>query len=181
MFRATSMLALLAWLFMAPLCAQPRTSSSPQTKGYTMAPEKYHRAVAYSHWQYGMHFLGVLWAAGTLIALLKFHVAPRLRTWFEAATRRRFFQAAMFVPALLLTIDVARLPLDSFSHWLDRHYDQSIQGWGSWLFDWSKNEAIEFAIAILLVWILYAVIRRSPRRWWFHFWLAAVPILVFLL
>ena len=28
----------------------------------------------------------------------------------------------------------------------------------------------------MLVWILYAVIRKSPRRWWLYFWLAAVPL-----
>jgi Zn-dependent protease with chaperone function len=31
-----------------------------------------------------------------------------------------------------------------------------------------------------VVWILYGVIRRSVRRWWFYFWLAAIPIVVFL-
>jgi Zn-dependent protease with chaperone function len=32
-----------------------------------------------------------------------------------------------------------------------------------------------------VAWILYGVIRRSARRWWFYFWLAAIPIVVFLL
>ena len=32
----------------------------------------------------------------------------------------------------------------------------------------------------MLAWILYGVIRRSARRWWFYFWLASVPIVVFL-
>ena len=27
-------------------------------------------------------------------------------------------------------------------------------------------------------WILYAVLRRSPRRWWFYFWLANIPVVV---
>jgi STE24 endopeptidase len=30
------------------------------------------------------------------------------------------------------------------------------------------------------VWVLYGVIRRSPRHWWFYFWLIAAPIIVFL-
>src|SRR5450432_3652580 len=29
--------------------------------------------------------------------------------------------------------------------------------------------------------MLYALIRRSPRRWWFHFWLACLPVIVFIL
>ncbi len=35
-------------------------------------------------------------------------------------------------------------------------------------------------LAIGLAWILYMTIRHSPRRWWFHFWLASLPLLVFL-
>jgi Zn-dependent protease with chaperone function len=34
------------------------------------------------------------------------------------------------------------------------------------------------AVAILMVWILFAVIRKSPRKWWFYFWLAAVPLII---
>ena len=33
----------------------------------------------------------------------------------------------------------------------------------------------------MVLWILYAVIRRSRRRWWFWFWLAALPMVVFLM
>ena len=49
------------------------------------------------------------------------------------------------------------------------------------MWDWSKGEFLELALAIFLVWILYGTIRNSPRRWWFLFWLASLPILVFLL
>jgi STE24 endopeptidase len=34
-------------------------------------------------------------------------------------------------------------------------------------------------LGIILVSILYGVIRKSPRRWWFYFWLVSVPILLF--
>ena len=32
----------------------------------------------------------------------------------------------------------------------------------------------------ILIWILYAVIRTAPRRWWFYFWLVSLPLLVLL-
>jgi Zn-dependent protease with chaperone function len=70
------------------------------------------------------------------------------------------------------------LPTACWGHRLARQYHQSIQGWGSWLADWSKGEGIGIAIGILVVWILFAVIRRSPRKWWFWFWLAAVPLII---
>ncbi len=177
--RLCSILALLAWLSMAPLCAQQQAPVNPESKTHTLSPGKNERAAAYSHWQYGLHFLGVFWTAGTLLAMLKYRLAPQLRTRVESASRLRFLQATIFVPVLLIVLDGARLPPDLFGHWLDLHYDQSIQGWASWGFDWGKGELIEFAIAIILGWILYTLIWRSPRRWWFHFWLASLPILAF--
>jgi Zn-dependent protease with chaperone function len=57
------------------------------------------------------------------------------------------------------------------------HYEQSVQGWGSWLWDWTKGELLDIAFGIVLALILFAVMRRSPRRWWLYFWFAAVPIL----
>src|SRR5260370_9783473 len=181
MFRFCSILMLLVYFSTITAYAQQRAPATQQVKGYTLPPEKYQKAVTYSHWQYAIHFLGVLWTVGTLLTILALRLAPRLRTWAENTWHRRFMQAAIFVPGFLLMVDFARLPLDLLGHWLDQHYDQSVQGWGSWVWDWTKGDLIEFAIAIVLGWILYAAIWRSPRRWWLHFWLASLPILVFLL
>jgi len=35
------------------------------------------------------------------------------------------------------------------------------------------------AVGILLVWLLYAVMRRSRRRWWIYVWVAMLPIIIF--
>ena len=56
-----------------------------------------------------------------------------------------------------------------------------MQGWGSWSWDWTKAELISFVLGIILIWLLYAVIRRSVRRWWFYFWLSSLPILLFVI
>jgi Zn-dependent protease with chaperone function len=107
-------------------------------------------------------------------------VAVIFRQWAERFTRRRFLQAAVFAPALLATLQVAGLPGGAARHWLAVRYGQSIQGWLSWLWDWAKGTFLELGLGIFLVWLLYAVMRRSPRRWWFYAWLAALPIIAFL-
>jgi len=45
---------------------------------------------------------------------------------------------------------------------------------------WTKAELVQIIIATLLIWLLYAIIRKSPRRWWLYFWLASLPIGLFL-
>ena len=59
-------------------------------------------------------------------------------------------------------------------------YGLSVQGWGSWFWDWTKGELIGTVIATLFVWGLYAFLRRSPRRWWFYGWLASIPVVLLL-
>jgi Zn-dependent protease with chaperone function len=54
-----------------------------------------------------------------------------------------------------------------------------VQGWGSWFRDWAVGQALTLVLGTFFVWILYATIRRSARRWWFYFWLASLPILLF--
>jgi Zn-dependent protease with chaperone function len=44
--------------------------------------------------------------------------------------------------------------------------------------DWAKGEAVTIALAILLVRILFWAIRKSPRKWWFWFWVIAVPLII---
>lgn len=39
---------------------------------------------------------------------------------------------------------------------------------------------ISLVIGSILIWLLYVVIRRSTRRWWFYFWLISLPIGIFL-
>jgi Zn-dependent protease with chaperone function len=150
-------------------------------QSYSLSPEKYQKAVAYSRTQYGLHFVGVAYSLLLLLVILSLRIAPAFRDWAERVSRRRFVQAIVFVPLLLFTFDALKLPLDAYQHQLSVRYGISVQGWGSWLWDWSKGELIQVIFASTLAYILYGVIRRSRRRWWLYSGVASLPILVFLL
>ena len=53
----------------------------------------------------------------------------------------------------------------------------SVQTWRAWFHDWI-TKLIMLIVGTLLVSVLYRVIRRSPRRWWFYFWLASIPVVI---
>lgn len=169
----------------APLAAPPpseaATAGKRAVKDYTLPPEKYQQAVAYSRAQYGLYFVGTVYGLVVLLAFLGGRVAPRFRDWAERASSRRFVQAVVYVPLLMGTLGVLGLPTAISGQWLALKYDQSVQSWGSWVWDWTKGQLIELVISTFLVWLLYGVIRRSPRRWWLYFWLTLLPILVFLI
>lgn len=154
-------------------------TSAPTT--YTLSPEKREKAIAYARAGYRLHFIGFFWGVLVLVAIIALRLGPRFRNRAESLGSRRFWQAAVFVPLLLLTQSVLELPIAAYGHHLSLLYDQSIQGWGSWLWDQAKGFLVAIVVAIPLVWLLYAILRRSPRRWWLWFWLAMLPILVFLI
>ena len=147
---------------------------------YTLTPEQREKAVAYSKARYGLHFISFLWGLAVLVAIVVGRLGPRFRDAAESVARRRFVLAVIFVPLLFGVQAVLDLPTDVYGQRLALRYDQSVQSWGSWFWDWTKGLLVGFVIAIPLVWLLYAILRKSPRRWWLWFWLATLPILVFI-
>ncbi len=169
---------LLVGLIVMELYAQ---TPPPPPKTYTLPPDKLQKAVEFAKARNRLHFIDAAWGALVLVGLLALRVAPRFRDWANAASNRRIVQAYIFAPLFFLTTEIFELPSVAYGHHLSLKYDQSIQGWGSWLWDWAKGEFLGILLIGVLIWILYAMIRRSPKRWWFYFWLAAVPIVIFMM
>jgi STE24 endopeptidase len=157
------------------------TPDQEKTEQYTLSHEKYKKAVAYSRAGYTLYFLYYLLGGLFLFLILRLGIAARLRDIAENASEKRWVQGLIFVPLLLLLADVLNLPVEAYWHRLSLHYDQSVEGWGSWFWDWSKAELVSIIVAIVVVLVLFAVMRFSPRRWWLLFWPPAVLILLVLL
>ncbi len=153
------------------------TPQSPQT--YTLSPQRARKAIVYAESEHALYFLEFAYGIVVLLWLLLYRVAGRIRDWAEGISGNRFVQALLFVPALLLTVAVLNLPGEIAGHSLGRTFGLSVQGWGSWAWDEAKGELLAALVGAVLVWLLYAMIRRSPRRWWFYAWLGSLPIIVF--
>lgn len=150
-------------------------AQAPQS--YSLPPDKLRRAIEYAHAGYWLHFTSEVWAILILAAIVGLGLGARFRDWAAAASHRRAIQALIFVPLLLLTNDLLYLPANIYGQHLELKFDQSIQSWPSWLWDWTKTEMIELVCAVPLALLLYFVIRHSPRRWWLYFWLATLPLI----
>src|SRR6202158_3421568 len=161
--------------------ASPSESKTPErikTEQYTLSHERQVKAVAYSRAGYTLYFVSYFLGGLFLFLILRLGWAAKFRDIAENVSDKKWIQGLVFVPLLFLTIAVLHLPLRMYWHSLSLHYEQSIQGWGSWFWDWTKGELLDTAFGIVLVLIMYAVMRRSPRRWWLYFWFPAVLILL---
>ncbi len=155
-----------------------KTPEQARTEQYTLSHERQAKAVAYSQAGYALYFVSYFLAGLFLFLILRLGWAAKFRDIAERVSDKRWIQASVFVPLLFLTLDVLDLPVHAYWHSLSLHYEQSIQGWGSWFWDWTKGECLGAGFGIVLVLILFAVMRRSPRRWWLYFWFPAVLILL---
>jgi Zn-dependent protease with chaperone function len=160
--------------------AQATIDRSP-AQTYTLPPDKYEKAVAFSRARYRLYFIDTAYGIVLLILLLGCRLAPKYRDWAERISRHHVAQAWIFVPLFFLTLAVLSLPIEIYRHWLSRKYEQSIQGWGSWSCDLAKAQLLTMILGAIVVWILYAIIRRSAQRWWFYFWLVSIPLVVLLI
>lgn len=160
---------------------QAPTSQPRKNDEYTLKPDRYAKAVAFSRDSYLMYFISMFLAVVAIVLLLQLGVAARYRDWAERVSDKRPVQALVFVPLLLLTVAAVQLPLRSYGHQLSLRYEMSVQGWGSWFLDWGKERLLILGFGILLALGLSFLLRRSPRRWWLYGWFAALPVAALLM
>lgn len=161
----------------APQSTQDRASSS-NTPAYSLPPEKLARAIAYSRIRVLLNFAGSGWGIVQLELLLALGVAARMRDAVVRLSGNRWVQGFGFTFLLLAVTTVLDLPLDVYGQHAARVYGQSVQGWGSWASDAVKSFLLTFVFGGLLVMLLFRVIRRSPKRWWFWFWIPAMTFVL---
>lgn len=182
------MIKILRLLLLATLCltglavAQIAPPTAPDVQplvtSYSPPPANYQKSVAYSSARYLHFFANTAYGLLILLLILTLRLGPKYRNWAQGVSRRRFVQALIFAPLMLLTIAVLSLPSDAWDHSLESHFGLSVQSWVAWLSDWLTMQLLGLILGTLLIWILYGTIRRSGRRWWLYFWMACIPILL---
>ncbi|HMG03562.1 MAG TPA: M48 family metallopeptidase [Edaphobacter sp.] len=163
-----------------PQSTQDRASSSntQERPAYSLPPEKLARAITYSRIRVLLNFAGSGWGIVQLVLLLALGVTARMRDAVVRLSGNRWVQGFGFTFLLLAVTTVLDLPLDVYGQHAARVYGQSVQGWGSWAEDVVKSFLLTFLFGGLLVMLLFRVIRGSPNRWWFWFW---IPAMIFVL
>src|SRR5215510_8564782 len=183
MLLKSFVLALLFWL---PAAAQNSpephsvgsTVAAKQATEYTLPPDKLKKAEALYRLGLKFQIISPVYSWLVLLAVLAWGIAARYRTWAESVSRWRIVQALIFVPLLMITLRLASLPLSIYAHHIYLQYGLSVQKWGSWFADAGKGLGINIGIYILALWLLLNQIRKSPRWWWFQYWLMIVPIII---
>jgi len=155
-------------------------STSRIITAYALPSDLHKKAHDLNRIRFRLALIGFVYGIVVLWLVLRWRLAPKYRDWSERLSSKSYLQSVVFSPLLLLTIAILTSPMDIYSEWVEKEYGLSVQGWGSWGWDWLKAELISLVIGSIFIWLLYVVIRRSVRRWWFYFWMITLPIGVFL-
>ncbi len=161
--------------------AEPQPGRRRKVTAYTLPPDLYKKARDRSRIRFRFQLISFVYGLVVLWLILRWKLAPKYRDWAERAASNRFVQSLVYSPLLLFTMAVLTLPADIYDNWTERKFGLSVQSWGSWAGDWAKAQLISLILGTILIWLLYMVIRRSARRWWFYFWLISLPIGVLLI
>jgi STE24 endopeptidase len=159
----------------------PPPNATPQATAkivtaYTLPPDLYAKTKHIEKIRLAFFLLAPIYGLIVLWLFLRWKVGPKYRDWAEGGSKKFFLQVLIFAPLFILTLDILNIPLNIFEHWELRNYGLSVQGWGSWAWDWTKGELVSVITGFVFILILYAVLRASPRRWWLYFWLASLPL-----
>ena len=144
-----------------------------------LPPQAHAKAQAYTH---GDHWL-LLWNLVVSVAIawliLRSGVLVRLRERLEAGKGRPWLAALAIALAYFLAEALLSLPWSAYTGWWrELRYGFTTRPFAGWLGEHLMSAAIMSVLTALLVAVLYALMRRSPRRWWL--WGAGVTSLFIL-
>ena len=159
--------------------AQAATPPADSQNAYNLSADKLSKAIAISRIRHIMDIVNGLWGIVVIWLLLATRISARLEDWAKSISARRWIQGLLFFAAFLIITTLASLPLAWFSQHVEKSYDISVQGWGSWLGDQAKGFGLTLLLFAPVLLLFNWIVRRWPRRYWFGIWVATLPLLVF--
>jgi len=133
----------------------------------------------YSEIGYALYFAGTAYGLLTLWAILASGLSALLRRWVQPL-RFSLLRLLAYYVLLTLTLQTARAPLTFYGGYLLPHtYGLSSQSLGGWLGDLLKGVGVGVLTTVPVLWLLFWLIGRSPRRWALWFWGALIPLIAF--
>ena len=141
-----------------------------------LPPDKLAQAVALSHWRTGLYFCGTGWILLALWVFVRLKTGAAIARLGERVSPRPWLQGLIVIPLWGLVFTAVTIPTAILGHHLSLRYGLSIERWPAWWVDWVKSTGITVVLGLIALSILYALLRRAPRRWWIAFWLITIGL-----
>ncbi len=162
--------ALLLTLIFLPLAAHAAPfDPEAATQAYLATLKGAARAKSDAYFEGGYWLL--LW--GTLVSILIDGIilrtgwSARFRDWSERVTRNRFLGAMLWtVPYMLVSTILGAAWAIYTGYFREKQYGLLDQGFGGWAGEQAIGMGINLVLFSVIIAMVMAGIRRSPKRWW---------------
>jgi STE24 endopeptidase len=99
--------------------------------------------------------------------LLWSRASAAIRNFAQRRTRSRYLQVTIYAAVYTVAVAVLTFPLTVYEDFLREHaYGLSNQNFLQWFGDFATGFAVSLVVSIIIIPIIYALIRRTPRFWW---------------
>jgi Zn-dependent protease with chaperone function len=140
----------------------------------SLPPAKLAQAIALSHWRTALDFGSTAWLLCTLRLLVGHRAGAGVARLAARVSARPWVQGLVVVPVWCAIVMAIEMPMALLGHHISLKFGLSIESWAAWGLDWLKSTLLTLLLAVVALGILYALMRRSPRRWWVWFWIFTV-------
>ncbi|MBS3903860.1 MAG: M48 family metallopeptidase [Simkania sp.] len=119
-----------------------------------------------------------IWSLGVPLLFLVNGFTGKLATFSENLGKKRYFTIVIYLILFIAIYTLLNLPLDFYSSYIREHaYGLSTQTLGRWFDQYAKETLVTLVSSIVFVWIFYALLKKSPHRWWFYSSLVSTGII----
>ena len=143
---------------------------------YTLPPDKLAKAIALYHARTLAYFGDTAWIIAALWLLVRLGAGPAIRNLAARVNSRPWVQGLIAAPIWLLIFTLLGLPIELIMQHVDLAYGISVEPWSLWWADFGKSTLLTLIVGTAVLAVLYALMRRSPRRWWLWFWILSIPV-----
>jgi STE24 endopeptidase len=157
------------------LASHPRHNNIPD---YTLSPTDLAKSQHLAKIGIDLHFADEIWGIVSVLLLLSLGIIAWMRDTAVRLSANHWAQGFTFFLLYLIAATLLELPITLYGHHLSRVYGFSIQSWPSWIADQAKAFALTWIIGGLILMLLFWIIRKLPRTWWFAFWVCTIPIIL---
>lgn len=136
------------------------------------------RSDSYFEGGYVLIVVDALYGVVVAALLLWLGISAGMRNIAQGVTRSRFWQVPIYVAMYTVVTAVLTFPLSVYEQFLREHaYGLSNQTFLQWLGDFGTAFAVSLIGSMIVLTLIYAVIRATPRMWWAWGTLVAVIFL----
>jgi Zn-dependent protease with chaperone function len=143
-------------------------------------PEPSAKALRYARGGNVLWAIDMIWGLAVPALILFTGFSARLRDVARRIGRNWFGTIVVYFAMFMVVTFVVGLPLSYVAGFARPHaYGLSNQTMSKWLGDEMKGLGVSLVAGSLLLWVPYALVKRSPTRWWLWTSLVAIPIAAF--